>query len=167
MAVHLDKAPHAWQVGLDDPAGRVCDTLVCPTEANIARLCLALGKAGLRAIPVVGYAHLTIDSRESKAEFGVGEIPKPFAWRATGIEATPYGVRLTLDVPAWEDVLDACSAAPRDPYLTLAYARWPVEVDLRRLGSEWYGIKGECRMVEHRRFDDSCRAFQPSRISAR
>ena len=85
MAVHLDKAPHAWQVGLDDPAGRVCDTLVCPTEANIARLCLALGKAGLRAIPVVGYAHLTIDSRESKAEFGVGEIPKPFAWRATGI----------------------------------------------------------------------------------
>ena len=159
--IELLRPPHGWQVGLDDPGDRVCDTLACPTEAEIAPLCLELGKAGLRAIPVVGYAHLTLACVEDETTFDATSPARPIAWRAIGIEATPYSVRLAVESPEWDDVLRACDEPPRRPYLTLAYALHPTEIDLAWFEDFWHGVSGESRRIEHHRFDRTCRPFQP------
>lgn len=163
--MELVRPPHGWQVGLDEPGVRICDTLVCPVPRTLrpvlAGLRRSLPEAPLVWVPAHGYAHSTLAMREFATTWEPkSSLPGPLRADVTGLGVTAYSVRLELYAPDVDSLADAFGYALGPLYVTLAYASAPCEIELppaEDLGAEPITFV----TVEHRRFSAGCPPFHP------
>lgn len=159
----LTPGPHLWQVGLAEPRGRVCDTLVVPLDRDLDTLVTPLRHRwpDLSWIPQSEYAHLTLTAEERVSSFHCEDPLAPIPWEVVGLGVTAYSLRAL--VRADLDPLTTAFRLPRrEAYVTLAYAVRTVDLGSLPQAPE---LSGCARRVEHRRFDATCPAFEPKKVS--
>lgn len=167
--VTIKPGGHLWQVGIESPGERVCDTLVCPVRYDFTSLLEELEPfaPSVSWIPGTGYAHLTLNVWARKRVVTNAErLPLAFHWQATGVEATEYGLRLRVRSAGFANVIRAFEQHPQDPYITLGYATRITTVDLPAMQDALLDIlpnvNGLVTHVEHRRMAEGNQPYAPT-----